>query len=205
MRKRKDTARRQSPGEGDDATRPTDKSAQVRPKRLRPWQGERPGAAAGRLDPASELLTVVVFDIPSDKIRRKAGELCMDYGLQRMQWSAFEGLVTRSRREELWDRLTAKIADAVGGGRVAMYPIGEREARSAQRFDTGPPAEPIVKPAKAKAPAAPAPTADAVRVGPAPKHAAMPSAVAVVDEWQWFAAATDDPDKPDRGRGGSGP
>lgn len=94
----------------------------------RPWQQARPGSATARVDPSLELLTIVAFDIPNDKTRRKIGEMCLDYGLLRVQYSVFEGPMTRNRREELALRLRARIEGDPEGGRVAVYPIGEREA-----------------------------------------------------------------------------
>jgi CRISPR-associated protein Cas2 len=69
-------------------------------------------------------------------VRHRAGEVCKDYGLQRAQWSVFEGPMTRNRREELWARLVAMLATADGGGRAAIYPIGRREAACASRWST---------------------------------------------------------------------
>lgn len=57
----------------------------------------------------------------------------MDYGLVRLQWSVFEGKMTRNRREELWGRLVGMLAGARGGGKVAAWPIGAREAEWASR------------------------------------------------------------------------
>lgn len=79
---------------------------------------------------------MVVFDIPSDRIRRKAGEMCKDYGLMRLQWSAFEGLLTRNRREELWMRLVELVDGEGDGGRLAIFPIGAREAAWAERWSS---------------------------------------------------------------------
>lgn len=105
-------------------------------KATRPWQAERPGAAAARHTSTDELFTLVAFDVPCDKTRRKVGEVCKDYGLTRTQWSVFEGPMTRNRREELSARLTAMLERAEGGGRVAVYPIGQREAAWALRVKT---------------------------------------------------------------------
>jgi CRISPR-associated protein, Cas2 family len=44
---------------------------------------------------------LVIYDIPSTKIRNKIAEACMDYGLDRIQWSAFLGDINHNRREEL--------------------------------------------------------------------------------------------------------
>ena len=35
--------------------------------------------------------TLVIYDITEDKIRNKVAEVCKDYGLTRIQWSAFLG------------------------------------------------------------------------------------------------------------------
>jgi len=77
---------------------------------------------------------VVAFDVPSDKARRKVCEICKDYGLTRLQWSVFEGPMTRNRREELAARLERLLSEAQGGGRFGIFPIGEQEARMARRW-----------------------------------------------------------------------
>ena len=44
---------------------------------------------------------VVLYDVPNDRLRTKVAALCADYGLQRIQYSAFLGPITRTRQEEL--------------------------------------------------------------------------------------------------------
>lgn len=103
-------------------------------KSARPWQQPRPGETASRQDPTSELLTITTFDVPCDKTRRKVTEVCKDYGLTRLQWSVFEGMMTRNRREELWARLKSLLDKPEIGGRLAVYVIGAREAAWAERW-----------------------------------------------------------------------
>ncbi|HRH00237.1 MAG TPA: CRISPR-associated endonuclease Cas2 [Polyangiaceae bacterium] len=103
-------------------------------KSARPWQQARPGETASRQDPTSELLTIVTFDVPCDKTRRKVTEFCKDSGLTRLQWSVFEGMMTRNRREELWGRLKSLLDKPDVGGRLAVYVIGAREAAWADRW-----------------------------------------------------------------------
>jgi CRISPR-associated protein Cas2 len=43
---------------------------------------------------------ILIYDIPDDKIRHKVSERCKDYGLDRIQYSAFAGDIDRNRREE---------------------------------------------------------------------------------------------------------
>jgi len=68
--------------------------------------------------------------------------MCKDYGLERLQWSAFEGPMTRNRREELWARLLKLLQQAGDGGRLAMFPIGSREAGLALKWSSGPDVQP---------------------------------------------------------------
>lgn len=120
---------------GDDDDEDDDeRDAPKRPglARTRPWQAPRTGAAM-RLGSEDELLTLVSFDVPSDRHRRLVGEVCKDYGLRRLQWSVFEGPMPRNRREELWERVVALLEEAPGGGKLAVFPIGAREAAFAQR------------------------------------------------------------------------
>jgi CRISPR-associated protein Cas2 len=133
MVKRSDPKAGATPTTAATAATPTAKPGLAR---ARPWQAARPGSATARQDPSDELLTILAFDIASDKARRTVGEICKDYGLGRTQWSVFEGAITRNRREELWARLVKILDAAEGGGRVAVYVIGGREAALATRYGT---------------------------------------------------------------------
>jgi CRISPR-associated protein Cas2 len=48
---------------------------------------------------------LVLYDIPDDRLRGKVASLCADYGLQRIQYSAFLGPITRNRQEELLQKI----------------------------------------------------------------------------------------------------
>lgn len=49
--------------------------------------------------------TLVLYDIPDDKPRGKVMGACKDYGLARLQYSAYQGKLTRAARLELETRL----------------------------------------------------------------------------------------------------
>ncbi len=51
--------------------------------------------------------------------------MCLDYGLDRIQYSAFAGNLSRNHQEELWLRI-GKIIRTVGG-KVWLIPVGEDE------------------------------------------------------------------------------
>lgn len=52
--------------------------------------------------------TIVVYDIPDDRLRAKVADICLDYGLQRIQFSAFLGALAPSHQEELLMKVKKK-------------------------------------------------------------------------------------------------
>jgi CRISPR-associated protein Cas2 len=74
---------------------------------------------------ASENTTLVIYDCQNDRIRTKASETCLDYGLTRIQFSAFLGKLNRSMREELFLRLCALLDDSPA--RILVQPICESD------------------------------------------------------------------------------
>jgi CRISPR-associated protein Cas2 len=95
-------------------------------RKTTPWKAARPGLALTRGEPEPQH-TMVIYDVPEDKARRRLGELCKDYGLHRFQWSAFEGELSRNHREELYDRGRGVLAAAEGGGKLLVVAVGARE------------------------------------------------------------------------------
>lgn len=70
----------------------------------------------------------MIYDIPSDKIRSRLGEICKDYGLERVQYSGFLGLLTRNMREELCLKLGETLGDEPG--KIMIQPICEKDAKA---------------------------------------------------------------------------
>jgi CRISPR-associated protein Cas2 len=82
-----------------------------------------------------ELLTFVVYDIEDDRIRGRVANACKDYGLVRIQYSAFRGPLDASRRAELYTRLASTLgADA---GRILVLPVCDRDVRSGREISNG--------------------------------------------------------------------
>ncbi len=52
---------------------------------------------------------LVIYDISHDGTRTKVADVCLDYGLDRIQYSAFAGELTRTHQEELWLRIKRKV------------------------------------------------------------------------------------------------
>lgn len=48
---------------------------------------------------------LVLYDIPSDRARTRIADACLDYGLERIQYSAFVGRLGRAHRQELMLRI----------------------------------------------------------------------------------------------------
>ena len=74
-----------------------------------------------------ELRTLVIYDIQDDRIRLKISETCLDYGLARIQFSAFLGTLNRNKREELFLRLTSILDDNTG--KIMLQPICHKDVK----------------------------------------------------------------------------
>jgi CRISPR-associated protein Cas2 len=58
--------------------------------------------------------TYVIYDIVEDKIRKRISDACLDYGLERIQYSAFRGNINTTRRAALEKRLAQELGKKQG-------------------------------------------------------------------------------------------
>lgn len=68
---------------------------------------------------------LLIYDIVSDRIRTRIAMACEDYGLDRIQFSAFSGRLRRHHQEELMLKISALLGDEPG--RVQLIPVGQQE------------------------------------------------------------------------------
>lgn len=52
---------------------------------------------------------LVIYDIPHDGTRAKVADICLDYGLDRIQYSAFKGNLARTLQEELLLKIKGRV------------------------------------------------------------------------------------------------
>ena len=76
-----------------------------------------------------ELRTLVMYDIEDDRVRHRVSEACLDFGLERIQFSVFRGKLNRNKREELLMRLTNLLDDEQG--KILIQPMCEDDFKSA--------------------------------------------------------------------------
>jgi len=83
-----------------------------------------------------EVLTFVIYDIEDDRVRGRIANACKDYGLERVQYSAFCGSLDASRRGEL----AARLADTLGreAGKILLLPVCEKDARARRELLNAP-------------------------------------------------------------------
>ena len=70
---------------------------------------------------------LLVYDIPNDKIRGKIADICLDYGLERIQYSAFFGEMNHNHQEEILQRIKRKLGKKAGN--IQLFPICEKDLR----------------------------------------------------------------------------
>ena len=68
---------------------------------------------------------LVVYDIPDNRVRAKVADICLDYGLERIQYSAFFGELARSHQEELLMKVKKKAGKKEIN--VQVFPICEKD------------------------------------------------------------------------------
>jgi CRISPR-associated protein Cas2 len=68
---------------------------------------------------------IVVYDIPNNRIRGKVSDICEDYGLDRVQYSAFSGDLARVYQEELMEKVTKRLGKQPG--KIYLYPICQKD------------------------------------------------------------------------------
>ncbi|NLF78623.1 MAG: CRISPR-associated endonuclease Cas2 [Chloroflexi bacterium] len=68
---------------------------------------------------------LLVYDITSDKARGKVADACLDYGLDRLQFSAFYGRLSRNHQQELMLRIDNLVGREAS--KVTLIPICETD------------------------------------------------------------------------------
>ena len=68
---------------------------------------------------------LLVYDIPDDGKRNKIADVCLDYGLDRIQYSAFLGKLHATHQAELM----LKIKKVLGRrpGNIQLFPLCEND------------------------------------------------------------------------------
>ena len=81
------------------------------------------------------MITIVVYDIENDGVRGKIANACLDYGLQRIQYSAFMGELNHNRREELYYRIRQILGNLDGD--VHFFPLCDKDLAMRKHIHVG--------------------------------------------------------------------
>jgi CRISPR-associated protein Cas2 len=78
---------------------------------------------------------VVVYDISDDAKRAKVADVCLDYGLDRIQYSAFLGKLSPNHQEELMLRMKRVLGRKKGN--IQLFPLCARDWQGRQVIENG--------------------------------------------------------------------
>lgn len=67
---------------------------------------------------------LLIYDIPHDGVRTKVADACLDYGLERVQYSAFLGELNKIHQRELWLQIERRVGEHAAS--VQLYPLDEK-------------------------------------------------------------------------------
>ena len=73
------------------------------------------------------MISLLIYDIPDDRLRAKVADICLDYGLERIQYSAFMGKLNHNRQGELLQKIKRKVGNKAAN--VQLFPICDKDLR----------------------------------------------------------------------------
>jgi CRISPR-associated protein Cas2 len=71
----------------------------------------------------------LIYDITDDRVRGKVADFCLDYGLDRIQYSAFVGQISRNHTRELMRKIQARIGRSTAKVMLLTIPADAWEER----------------------------------------------------------------------------
>lgn len=78
------------------------------------------------------MVTLFVYDISNDRVRNKVSQLCQDYGLKRIQYSAFLGDLSFNRQEELWLKCKRRLGRSEGN--LQLFVLTPQDLARSRKF-----------------------------------------------------------------------
>ncbi len=67
---------------------------------------------------------LLIYDITHDGARTKVADVCLDYGLARIQYSAFFGELTNVHQRELLSKIERRIGKH--SANIQLFPLDEK-------------------------------------------------------------------------------
>lgn len=81
------------------------------------------------------MFTLVIYDIPDDKVRHQVSETCLDYGLTRIQYSAFRGTLNHNRQQELLQRVKRVVGQKQAN--IQLYTLCQKDMALTKELSLG--------------------------------------------------------------------
>jgi CRISPR-associated protein Cas2 len=83
---------------------------------------------------------LLIYDIPDDRARQRIADACLDFGLERVQYSAFCGDLTRTHQRALFTEIKKRLGRKAGN--VQLFPLdahswGGRRVLAQEGHDDG--------------------------------------------------------------------
>jgi len=67
---------------------------------------------------------LLIYDIPHDGTRTKVADTCLDYGLERIQYSAFFGVLSKTHQRDLFVKILHRIGKH--SANIQLIPLEEK-------------------------------------------------------------------------------
>jgi CRISPR-associated protein Cas2 len=83
--------------------------------------------------------SLLIYDIPDDRARQKVADACLDYGLERIQYSAFCGDLSRTHQRALFVEIKRRLGRKAG--KVQLFSLDEKSWNGRREIVQGGPDE----------------------------------------------------------------
>lgn len=80
---------------------------------------------------------LLLYDIPNDRARTRVADACLDYGLERIQWSVFVGELNHIHQRELLLKIRERLRGQAA--KVLLQPLSESQWREQRLIAQGDP------------------------------------------------------------------
>lgn len=78
---------------------------------------------------------LLIYDISDDRARQRVADACLDFGLQRVQFSAFTGELSRTHQRALFVEIRRRLGRKPGN--IQFFPFSEQTWQERRTIEQG--------------------------------------------------------------------
>lgn len=81
------------------------------------------------------LRCLLIYDISDDRARQRIADACLDFGLQRVQYSAFTGELSRTHQRALFTMIRQRLGRKAGN--IQLFSLSDQSWQERRTIEQG--------------------------------------------------------------------